>query len=121
AHRGLRDEERRLFIRRGPGDRRPLPAPGPRAGPEEARGHARTDPADHARPGAARTHLRAGPLVGHRAAGGGGVRRLHQGLRLLRPLTVKLIVADVEAGVAEPTVDMVVQEPVTGISARSVD
>ena len=38
AHRGLRDQERHLLVGRGAGDRGSLPAPGPRAGPEEARG-----------------------------------------------------------------------------------
>ena len=37
-HRGVRDQERHLLVRRGAGDRGPLPAPGARAGPEEARG-----------------------------------------------------------------------------------
>src|SRR5207253_2688476 len=63
--------------------RGPLPAPGPRARPEEARGDAAPDPADHARPGTARADLRAGVPVGRRPARRGGLRRLDQGLFLL--------------------------------------
>src|SRR5262249_40229561 len=70
----------------GARDRRSLPASGPRARPEEARGPARPDPADHARPGAARAHLRTGLSLGHRAARRGGLRGPHQGLLLLRTL-----------------------------------
>src|SRR5439155_14806221 len=65
------------------GDRGPLPAPGPRAGPEEARGPPAPDPGDHARPRAARAGLRAGVSLGCRAAGRRSVRRPHQGLLVL--------------------------------------
>jgi len=35
AHRGLRPQERDLFLRRGAGDRGPVPTAGPRAGPKK--------------------------------------------------------------------------------------
>src|SRR5262249_34962221 len=86
AHRGLRDEERHLRLGGRARDRGSLPASGSRARPEEARGPARPDPADDARPGAARAHLRAGLSLGHRPARRGGLRGPHQGLLLLRTL-----------------------------------
>jgi len=86
AHRGLRHEERHLFVRRRAGDRGSLPAPGARARSPEARGAAAPDPADHARSRDARAHLRARVSVGRRTARRRGGRRSHQGLLVLRAL-----------------------------------
>src|SRR5262249_35389786 len=86
AHRGVRDQERDLRLRRGAGDRGSLPAAGAGTGPQEARGDAVPNPADHARPRDARADLRAGVSVGRELARRGKVRGSHQRLLILRPV-----------------------------------
>src|SRR5262249_48966923 len=70
--------------RGGPaGGRGPLPAPGPRAGSEEARGAALPDPAGPPRPGDPGAAIRAGVHLGHRPARRGARHQPDQGLRVL--------------------------------------
>src|SRR5207249_4138121 len=82
----VRDEERYLRVRLAARDGRPLRPPGPRAGPEEARGARAPDADDHDRARHERAHLRPGVHLGRRTPRRGERGQPHSGLPLLGAL-----------------------------------